>query len=128
LILTEARRGEIAGLRWSEIHQTSIELEGDRTKNGEPHTIPLSAPALVVIESVPRIEGSDLIFSTNQKTPISGWSKTRARLGDGDWTIHDIRRTDNIRLCLIEALVFSSQFFARGEVLSDLVPGIEPSP
>ena len=42
LILTGARRDEIGALRWSELHGDIIKLSGERTKNGEPHTIPLS--------------------------------------------------------------------------------------
>src|SRR5262249_15018007 len=50
LILTGARRDEIGALRWSEIHSDKIELAGERTKNGEPHTIPLSPAAAAIIE------------------------------------------------------------------------------
>ena len=75
LILTGARRSEIDHLRWSEIDGDTIRLKGERTKNGEPHTIPLSKPALEILAKLPRIAGSDLVFTTNGKTPISGWSK-----------------------------------------------------
>src|SRR5262249_1927532 len=62
LILTGARREEITQLRWSEIRGDEIHLEADRTKNGEAHIIPLSAAARSVLDSVPRIAGSDLVF------------------------------------------------------------------
>jgi integrase len=42
LILTGARREEIGQLRWAEI--VVAEITGTRTKNGEPHTVPLSNP------------------------------------------------------------------------------------
>src|SRR5262249_17854223 len=45
LILTGARREEIGKVRWSEIVDGAIALDGDRTKNGEPHDIPLSTAA-----------------------------------------------------------------------------------
>ena len=47
LMLTAARREEIGALQWPEIDRArnEIRLEGERTKNGEPHTIPLSAAA-----------------------------------------------------------------------------------
>jgi integrase len=100
LILTGARRGEIGDLRWSEIDQDekAILLTGERTKNGEPHTIPLSKAAFAVIKNFPRIAGSELVFTTNGKTPISGWSKAKRQLDAvagkmPDWTVHDIRRT-----------------------------------
>jgi integrase len=109
LILTGARRAEIGGLRWGEIADGIIELSGGRTKNGEPHTIPLSKPALAIIEGLPRVDGADgtitgeakrapahdYIFTTNGKTPISGWSKAKGELPEFDpsWTLHDLRRT-----------------------------------
>ena len=114
LILTGARRGEIGGLRWSEIDlgEGAIKLIGARTKNGEPHRIPLSAPALEVVNEIPRIVGSDFVFSTTNRSSVRGWSKTRKRLGDGDWTIHDIRRTvatglqkQGVSLQVIEAVL-----------------------
>jgi Arm DNA-binding domain/Phage integrase central domain len=43
LALTGARRDEIGKLRWSEIDGGEIKLEGSRTKNGEPHVIPIRA-------------------------------------------------------------------------------------
>jgi integrase len=102
LILTGARRQEIGGLRWSEIglpEDPFISLAGDRTKNGQPHTIPLSKPALAIIEGLPRVgKKPEFVFTTNGKTPISGWSKAKRDLGRAcefadPWTIHDLRRT-----------------------------------
>jgi integrase len=98
LMLTGARLDEIASLRWSEVSETEIRLPGERTKNGEPHIIPLSRSAQSVIAEIPRIAGSGLVFTTNGKTPVSGWSKTRDRLRDRakldePWTLHDIRRS-----------------------------------
>ena len=112
LILTGARRSEIGGLRWSEIGDGGISLSGDRTKNGKPHDIPLSKPALAIIEGLPRVEASgrhgvspDFVFTTNGKTPISGWSKAKRDLDAAvqkapsavqnapPWTLHDLRRT-----------------------------------
>jgi integrase len=97
LILTAARRDEIRSLRWSEIHGDEIRLEGVRTKNGEPHMIPLSAAALRLIENVPRIADSDYVFTVTGETPISGFSKTKTELdkeaGLTDWRFHDLRRT-----------------------------------
>jgi integrase len=96
LILTGARREEIGQLKWSEIADNTISLKGDRTKNGKPHDIPLSAPALAILKDVPRIGDSDYVFTTNAKTPISGWSRAKSDLDKAasvtDWRIHDLRR------------------------------------
>ena len=97
LILTGARREEITQLRWSEIHGDQIQLEGSRTKNGDAHIIPLSAAAQQLLGSLPRIAGSDFVFTTNGIKPLSGWAKPKADLDDvcgvTDWRIHDLRRT-----------------------------------
>jgi integrase len=94
LILTGARREEISRLRWGEIFDDAISLSGERTKNGQPHTIPLSKPAREIIASLPHIAGSDFVFTTTGTTPISGWSRAKDKLGDvASWRIHDLRRT-----------------------------------
>lgn len=97
LALTGARRDEIAALRWSELHGDEIKLEGARTKNGEPHTIPLSAAALRTIEDLPHIADGDLVFTSTGETPISGWSKAKAAIDKAaplpSWRLHDLRRT-----------------------------------
>src|SRR5262249_5114698 len=111
-----------------------IRLEGERTKNGEPHDIPLSAAALDLIDAIPRVVGSEFVFTTTGNTPVSGWSRAkertdqimlaRARLearerGEGvdkfilaPWRIHDLRRTAatgmerlGIRLQVVETLL-----------------------
>jgi integrase len=96
LLLTGARRDEINSLRWSEIRDGAIHLEGARTKNNQPHRIPLAALARALIETLPRIAKSDLVFTTNGKTPVSGWSRAKARIDPEiltPWRIHDLRRT-----------------------------------
>ena len=97
LILTGARREEIGQLKWSEIDGDTIVLEGDRTKNGEAHIIPLSTAAKTLLASVPRIANSPFVFSVNGRQPISGWGRAKARLDDStkiaDWRLHDLRRT-----------------------------------
>jgi integrase len=97
LILTGARREEIGRLRWSEIDSDTIKLNGSRTKNGDPHDIPLSSPALTLLGEAPRIVGSDFVFSVTGKTPIAGWAPVKAKLDQvsqvTSWRIHDLRRT-----------------------------------
>ena len=97
LILTGARREEITQLRWSEIHGDEIHLEGDRTKNGDAHSIPLTPMARDIIDSIPRIADSDFVFTNNGVKPIVAWARPKADLDDvsgtTDWRIHDLRRT-----------------------------------
>ncbi len=104
LILTAQRRDEVAGMRWSEIDDARAlwTIPGERAKNGRAHEVPLSAPALDILRAIPRLDGCDLVFTTNGRAAISGFSKAKARLdrasGVGlsdrdEWRIHDIRRS-----------------------------------
>lgn len=77
LILTGARREEITQLRWSEVTGNTIRLEGDRTKTGTPYIIPLSAAALALLDGLPRIAGSDFVFTRSGEKPISGGAARR---------------------------------------------------
>jgi integrase len=97
LMLTGSRLNEIAQLKWTELSSDAINLPGDRTKNGQPHIIPLSAPAKSLMAGLPRIAECEFIFSTDGRKPISSWSRAKDRLdaasGVSDWRLHDIRRT-----------------------------------
>jgi integrase len=95
LILTGARREEIAQLKWSEIQGDEIHLSNGRTKNGEAYIIPLSKAAQELLTSLPRISG-EYVFTINGQKPVSGWSGVKSKLdaacGVKDWVIHDLRR------------------------------------
>ena len=96
LILTGARRQEIAALKWSEIEDGAIRLSGARTKNGQPHLISLSSFARSILDSNPRT--GDFVFSLTGKFPIRNWSRAKADLDDyacitEPYVLHDFRRT-----------------------------------
>jgi integrase len=94
LILTGQRRGEIAGLMWSEIDldKRLINLPRERVKNDRAHEIPLSPQAIALIESLPRLSDRHVF-----RLPIGGFGKLKAQLdklcGVENWTLHDLRRT-----------------------------------
>jgi integrase len=94
LILTGARRAEIAEMKWSEINGNAIKLSGSRAKNAEAHDIPLSEQALEVLLKIPRVVGSEFVFGK----PLKGgaWSNAKIKLSATTiqpWRIHDLRRT-----------------------------------
>ena len=101
LCLTGQRRGEIAGMEWSEIDlaRKVWMIPAAKTKNSETHLVPLSAPVIAILESLPRPVGSDLVFSTTGDTAVSGFSKWKSRIDamlpqmTADWTLHHIRRS-----------------------------------
>jgi integrase len=97
LILTGQRRGEIAGLTWSEVDldKRLISLPRERVKNDHAHEIPLSPQAVDLIEALPR--KSERYVLSVRGGPIGGFGKLKARLdkacGVTDWVLHDLRRT-----------------------------------
>ena len=121
LILTGQRRGEVAGMAWSEVSDdlTIWSLPAERTKNGTAHNVPLSAPARSLLKSfVPedageRYASAQLVFPGIAGSPFAGWSKAKVALDKAimaarakavkrggkapaplpPWNVHDLRRT-----------------------------------
>ncbi len=97
LLLTGCRLNEIARLVDAELTENMIRLPGSRTKNGLPHDVPLPPLATEVLAGIRRIPNCKFVFSTNGRTPVSGFSKTKVKidklLSIPPWTFHDLRRT-----------------------------------
>lgn len=118
LILTGQRRAEIAELErgW----RKDVKLDKDdeeavpavivppsKHKSRRGHTFYLSPPAVAILDSLPTFKDKFLLSSTAGKTPVSGYSKAKARIdrvlaekAEKDelepldhWTVHDIRRS-----------------------------------
>jgi integrase len=101
LILTGQRRTEVGGMAWSELSDGTWTIPGIRTKNHREHELPLSALAQSIVASVPRIVGSDYLFS-ERGHGFTGWAIGKSTLGDKvqpRWTLHDLRRTAATRMC-----------------------------
>jgi integrase len=97
LILTGQRRSEVAEMKWSEVdlERAIWTVPATRSKNGQSHEVPLSAPAISILKSLPRFLASDWVFTTTGRAPISGFGRVKRRLQvtNADWRLHDIRRT-----------------------------------
>lgn len=111
LVLTLQRRGEVAGMRWSELSEDrSIwTLPAARTKNAARHLVHLAPAAQAIVAAQPRLGKSDLVFTTTGKTGLSGFSRAKERLDElaaeerkaakirpaklPPWHVHDLRRT-----------------------------------
>ncbi|WP_336492391.1 tyrosine-type recombinase/integrase [Methylobacterium nigriterrae] len=110
LLQTGQRRSEVAGMRWDELRNCGTDeaiwdLPASRTKNGQPHLVPLSKQAQDIIAALPRT--GPIVFTTRSTTALSGFSKAKARLDERvnalraeagrpplpSWTLHDLRRT-----------------------------------
>lgn len=150
LMLTGQRRLEIGAMRWAEIVEdyaletdrngtatetcNALVLPPERTKNGRQHVVPLSAPALDIIEAR-RAEQqamgikSPFVFATSGRPQDPGtrehggqafaqWSRSKRALDNAaklaePWRLHDLRRAmvthcaDKLRIAphVIEATV-----------------------
>ncbi len=117
LLLTGARKSEVAAMRHSQIGPYGIwALPGELTKNREPLYLPLSADALAVIAAQTRLDEQDIVFSIGGTCEFKNWGHNKAgfdkriiwRLRAAarvagkspddvkplpNWRLHDLRRT-----------------------------------
>jgi integrase len=100
LILTGARRSEIAALRLKEIDLTArtVTLSADRTKSSAAHILPLGTTALKIVtrRMADTDRGQEYLFGRE----LRGFGKVSKRITQGceHFTIHDLRRTMRTRL------------------------------
>lgn len=113
LLLTGQRRDEVAAAPWAEMDLARAlwSLPEARTKNKQPHIVPLSPQALSILDALPSKGRSPLLFpakftrassGTDAVRPVSGFSVAKrqldrlmlAELGSlPEWRLHDLRRT-----------------------------------
>jgi integrase len=97
LIFTACRTNEVLDARWSEIdHPSSIwKIPSDRMKMNQDHVVPLSEPALAILDKMRDGTQGELIFPN----PDGGVFSENAmlavlnRLGYGHVTVHGFRST-----------------------------------
>jgi integrase len=98
LVLSGCRREEIGGLRWSEIDfdKGQINLPGERTKNGLPHSFTLPDTAMQIIRSVEQMHDREYLFGV-RSVGFRSWQQAMARFKPvgvvDEWKLHDIRRS-----------------------------------
>lgn len=97
-LLTGCRKSELLGARWRDIDKDRKVLRLPTTKAGRAHEIPLSAPALAILEALPKLEGNPYVFPGRKDgahlESIRGpWDRVRIAAGVGDVRLHDLRRT-----------------------------------
>jgi integrase len=97
LLLTAARRSEVAAMAWAEMSERTWAIPPARHKTAASVVLPLSGAAEKVLDEVPRVQGCEFVFSTDGRRPISGFSTFKLRFdiacGVKDWRLHDLRRT-----------------------------------
>ena len=135
LMLTGARRAEIAGLHWDEIvteddGSKAIVLPKNRTKTGAGHHIPLSAEALKVIAECRRMSvvGGKYVLTSDGHQSFANFNRVKDWLDEAlekdggaipPWRLHDFRRTI--------VSVLAAKPFRYNPVTLDLLLGHQPS-
>jgi integrase len=92
-LITAQRVGEVAGMRPAELdlkHGLWL-LPGSRTKNGHPHSVPLSELAIGIIKDA--IGDDERIFPIEPRAVANAIKRAQGRFGIAQWTAHDLRRT-----------------------------------
>ena len=105
MLLTLTRRQEAALARWRDVDMEARTWTITETKNGEPHTVPLSRQAMDLLRSrlpidadgnLKRPDPDALVFSTSTGATLGNWDRETKALqessGTGGWTRHDLRR------------------------------------
>ena len=98
LLLTGGRRNEITHAKWEHVDWQRRTLVVPVSKSGKPRTIALNGAAIALLQSIPRVQGSEHIFPS----PFSGhpfaslfypWDRIRRRAGLADVRLHDLRHS-----------------------------------
>lgn len=100
LVLLPCRRGEVGGIRWSELAPdlSTWTLPAARAKNGRAITYPLLPMAREIVASIPkRAAERDQLFGARSADGFNDWHANKRQLdeksGVSGWTIHDVRRS-----------------------------------
>jgi integrase len=72
-ILTAARSGEVRGATWTEVDLKAAVwvVPGNRMKMGREHRVPLSPPVMALLNALPRMAGTDLLFPAPRRGALS---------------------------------------------------------
>lgn len=95
-ILCASRSGEVRGALWSEINREKAiwTIPAERMKAGKEHRVPLSTPAVKLLEGLPRADNSDLVFAGADDKPLSDMALTAVmRRMEVDAVPHGFRST-----------------------------------
>ncbi len=97
LVLTGCRKSEILTLKWDHVDFQIGALRLPDSKSGAK-LVPLGAPALELLASLPRLQGNPYVVPGNREgANFVGlqkvWERVRAKAGLNDVRIHDLRNS-----------------------------------
>ena len=121
LMLTGCRKSEILTLKWDDVDRTAGEFRLRDGKRG-PRMVPLTTPALKVLDGIERVEGNPWVIPS-QKPGIHlpdltyYWNRIQARAGLEGVRVHDLRHSHASRaLALGESLTMIGRLLGHSKV------------
>ena len=98
LIMTGARKMEVQLAKWEDINWEQRIWRIPISKSGKARHVPISDAALMLLETMPRIEGCQWIFPNPKthkpyKSFYGSWHTARKSVGLADVRIHDLRHS-----------------------------------
>jgi integrase len=101
LLFTGARLSEIRELRWEHVDFKAGTLKLPGKKGGVRKTHPVGSPALELLASISRVDGSPWVFPRpsdperciSKEVIENAWQRLRARAAIEDVRLHDLRHT-----------------------------------
>ncbi len=75
-ILTATRTSETIGARWQEVdlHEAVWTIPAERIKAGKEHRVPLSKPALTILQKLAAARSGEYVFPGGKPDkPLSSW-------------------------------------------------------
>ena len=128
LLLTAARRTEIAGISWDELDfgNQVWRLPRERSKNSREHVLPLTQEAQRTLLNWRTLQNGERFLFPSRRTSerhFTGYGKSlarlRARSGTSDWGLHDLRRT-----CATWLEEHGTAPHVVGRILNHTLPGV----
>lgn len=97
-LATAARQSEIAGLTWKDVDRSRRSAILRDTKNGEARSLPLSTPAIEILNSLPRRIDGGPVFGMSAEAIKRAMIKATAKAKIDDLHFHDLRHEATSRL------------------------------
>lgn len=97
-LLTGARKSNVLTMKWDQLDFDRAVWQIPQTKNGTPQTVPLTPPALALLQQRAARSSSPWVFPGAGKKghltePKTGWARILKNAGLQDLRLHDLRRT-----------------------------------
>ncbi|HUX30534.1 MAG TPA: integrase arm-type DNA-binding domain-containing protein [Thiobacillus sp.] len=95
-ILCASRSGEVRGATWNEIDLNAGVwiIPAERMKAKREHRVPLSSKAVSLLNTLPRLDGTELVFpGTSGQLSNMSLTAVLRRMNRGDLTAHGFRST-----------------------------------